>query len=58
VLRGRRAGGVDTWRANEAPLEDFLDSRAPPPKSPPRRSPGRRPTRNERHLLMLRPYRG
>jgi hypothetical protein len=44
VLRSLRAGGVDTWRAPEAALEDFIKSRAPPPEKPrpPRRLPKHR----------------
>ncbi len=32
VMRRLRAGGVDTMRAPEEALEDFIASRAPPPK--------------------------
>jgi hypothetical protein len=55
AMRELRAGGVNTWRAPDAALEEFIETRAPPPKNPPRRRPGRRLTLNERHLLMLRP---
>jgi hypothetical protein len=41
VLRNLRAGGVDTLRAPEEALEDFIMSRAPPPEKP-RPSRGRR----------------
>src|SRR5215210_1426097 len=44
VLRNLRTAGVDTWRAPEEALEDFITSRAPPPEKP-RPSRGRRARR-------------
>jgi hypothetical protein len=35
-MRSLRAGGVDTMRAPEDALEDFIDSRAPKPEKPSR----------------------
>jgi hypothetical protein len=38
VLRGLRGAGVDTLRAPEAAVMDFVESRAPPPERPPRQT--------------------
>jgi hypothetical protein len=52
VMRGLREGGVDTMRAPEEALEDFVASRAPPPKRG--RSPRpRRSTRRDYHAWLL-----
>jgi len=56
VLRGLRAAGVDTMRAPEEQLEDFIASRAPPPEKPRRRSwskRGRRFARDDYHTWLL-----
>jgi hypothetical protein len=47
VLRSLRAAGVDTWRAPEEALEDFIKSRAPPPEKP---RPSRRPPKHRRNF--------
>jgi len=51
VLRALRAAGVDTLRAPEEALEDFIASRAPPPEKSRRR--GRRFTRDDYHAWLL-----
>jgi hypothetical protein len=50
VVRSLRAAGVDTQRAPEDALMDFIASRAPPP--PKRRRGGRRFTRADYHAWM------
>ena len=52
VVRSLRAAGVDTQRAPEEALMDFIDSRAPPPPKPRSRL-GRRLTREEYHRWMM-----
>jgi hypothetical protein len=47
-----RAAGVDTYRVADAPLEDFVESHAPPPERP-RRQRGRRFTREDYHAWLL-----
>jgi hypothetical protein len=51
VVRSLRAAGVDTQRAPEDAVMDFIVSRAPPP--PKRRQRGRRFTRAEYHARMM-----
>jgi hypothetical protein len=51
VVRSLRAAGVDTQRAPEDAVMDFIVSRAPPP--PKRRQRGRRFTRAEYHAWMM-----
>jgi hypothetical protein len=53
VLRGLRAAGVDTFSAPGEAVEDFVASRAPPPKRGGSRR-GRRPTRADYHEWLLR----
>ena len=52
VARSLRAAGVDTQRAPEDALMDFIDSRAPPPPKP-RLQRGRRFTREDYHRWMM-----
>ena len=47
VVRSLRAAGVDTLRAPEAAVMDFIDSRAPPPPKR-RRAPALPPARLSR----------
>jgi hypothetical protein len=49
VMKGLRAAGVRVERAPEEALEDFIASRAPPPK--------RMSKRQREHARMLEPYR-
>ncbi|MGE0036828.1 MAG: hypothetical protein AB7S93_14415 [Xanthobacteraceae bacterium] len=51
VVRSLRAAGIDTQRAPEEAVMDFIESRAPPP--PKRRQRGRRFTRAEYHAWMM-----
>ena len=53
MARSLRSAGVDTQRAPEDALMDFIDSRAPPPEKP-RRQRGRRTTRSDYHRWMMR----
>jgi hypothetical protein len=53
TMRTLRAAGVDTHRVSDAALEDFVESRAPPPERHRARR-GRRFTRGEYHAWMLR----
>jgi hypothetical protein len=50
AMRALRAAGVDTSRVSDAPLEDFVESHAPPPA---RRRRGRRYTRDDYHAWLL-----
>ncbi len=52
VVRSLRAAGVDTQRAPEDALMDFIASRAPPPPKR-RRQRGRRFTRADYHAWMM-----
>jgi hypothetical protein len=55
VVRSLRAAGIDTARAPEDALMDFIMSRAPPP--PKRRRGGRRFTRADYHAWMMQKVR-
>jgi hypothetical protein len=52
VMRGLRAAGVAVERAPEEALEDFIESRAPPPERP-RRQTRRRIARDDYHAWLL-----
>lgn len=56
VVRSLRAAGIDTERAPEDALMDFIASRAPPPPKR-RRQRGRRFTRAEYHAWMMQKVR-
>ncbi|MET0671245.1 MAG: hypothetical protein ABWY66_14720 [Xanthobacteraceae bacterium] len=56
VVRSLRAASIDTQRAPEDALMDFIDSRAPPPEKP-RRQRGRRFTRADYHAWMMQKVR-
>ena len=52
LLRGMRSAGVETYRAPEAALEDFIESRKPPPAKRKRRR-GSVYRSNEYHAWLL-----
>jgi hypothetical protein len=53
TMRALRAAGVDTYCVSDAPLEDFVDSHAPPPARH-RPARGRRFTGDDYHAWLLK----